>query len=317
MSADAVPLPCNIAFKPLETQDLEKYDHFYGLRPNKTADSVSLESYLWKDYFHARAAVVSRNGEEIGLLWLYGTEEEPFAAMPLCRDEDLPFCFQEMVCYFNTILHRPLMIKLADEEAIRTLNPDPEKFLVQEETDARDYLYDGESLRTLSGKKLHKKKNHYNSFVKAYEGRYEYRTLQCADRDAMFMFLDKWREDKGDDAEHHLNPEVDGIHNTLKHCSEIQARMGGVFIDGELEAFSIGSYNPYEDMAVILIEKANPEINGLYQFINCEFLLHEFPKVTLVNREDDLGMEGLRKSKLSYYPIGFAKKYLVKQITGF
>ena len=49
--------------------------------------------------------------------------------------------------------------------------------------------------------------------------------------------------------------------------------MGGVYIDGQMEAFTIGSYNPVEHMAVIHIEKANPEINGLYQFINQQFLI--------------------------------------------
>ena len=82
-----------------------------------------------------------------------------------------------------------------------------------------------------------------------------------------------------------------------------------------MEAFSIGSYNPLERMAVIHIEKANPEMRGLYQLINQQFLLEEFPGIELVNREDDLGLEGLRKAKMSYCPIDFAKKYLVQQIS--
>ena len=85
-------------------------------------------------------------------------------------------------------------------------------------------------------------------------------------------------------------------------------RMAGVYIDGQLEAFTIGSLNVRENMAVIHIEKANPEIRGLYQFINQQFLINEFPEAELVNREDDVGMEGLRKAKMSYCPIGFAKK---------
>ena len=90
--------------------------------------------------------------------------------------------------------------------------------------------------------------------------------------------------------------------------------MGGVYVDDKLEAFTIGSYNSFEDMAVIHIEKANPEIRGLYQFINQQFLLHEFPEVPLINREDDLGIEGLRKAKMSYSPLDFARKYEVRQI---
>ena len=69
-----------------------------------------------------------------------------------------------------------------------------------------------------------------------------------------------------------------------------------------------------ENMAVIHIEKANPEFNGLYQYINHEFLMEEFPDVTWVNREDDMGIDGLREAKMSYDPADFARKYLVEQL---
>ena len=300
-------------FKALEAEDLKRFAKFYNLRPNRTADSVPLESFLWSGFYNARAAVLKYEGREIGLLWLYGTEEEPFAGMPLCSDENLPCCFGLMECYFNKVLRKPLVIKLADEEAIRTLSLDPARYMVREEEDFKDYLYDGEALRTLAGRKLHKKKNHYNSFVKEYEGRYEYRALTPADRGEVFRFLDRWRSSKGENVEQHLDPEVEGIHEILRNLEIIEAKMGGIFIDGRLEAFSIGSYNAAEDMAVIHIEKANPEINGLYQAINRDFLVNEFPGVSLINREDDVGLEGLRKAKLSYFPVGYARKYLVQQ----
>ncbi|EPZ55659.1 hypothetical protein H477_3018 [[Clostridium] sordellii ATCC 9714] len=66
-------------------------------------------------------------------------------------------------------------------------------------------------------------------------------------------------------------------------------------------------------MAVIHIEKANPEIRGLYPYINQQFLVNEFPDVELVNREEDLGLEGLRKAKLSYHPCKFVEKYTVTE----
>ncbi|MCQ4838082.1 phosphatidylglycerol lysyltransferase domain-containing protein, partial [[Clostridium] symbiosum] len=59
---------------------------------------------------------------------------------------------------------------------------------------------------------------------------------------------------------------------------------------------------------------ANPEINGLYQFINQQFLIEEFADVEWDNREDDMGLEGLRKAKASYYPADYARKYLVEQL---
>lgn len=67
-------------------------------------------------------------------------------------------------------------------------------------------------------------------------------------------------------------------------------------------------------MAIIHIEKANPEIRGLYPFINQQFIINAFPEALIVNREDDLGIEGLRKAKLSYEPIDYVKKYRVEQL---
>ncbi len=66
-------------------------------------------------------------------------------------------------------------------------------------------------------------------------------------------------------------------------------------------------------MAVIHIEKANPQIRGLYPFINQQFLVHEYEDALLVNREDDLGLETLRRAKLSYCPVGLAKKFRVRE----
>ena len=302
----------NLQFKPLQAEDMCKIAPFYALRPNKTCDSVYLDSFIWRDYYQVKYTV----SDEKAVLFLMEKDGEPFTAMPICREEDLSYYFNQLVEYFNEVLKKPIKIFLADEEAINYLKLDPDKFLVKEEEDLKDYLYDAEALRTLAGKKLHKKKNHLNSFLKQYEGRYEYRSLICSDREAVLSFLDEWWENKVEAAEfvRQLDYEVMGIHDILKNCSMLNVRMAGVYVDGSLKAFTIGTYNPLEKMAVIHIEKADPEVKGLYQFINQQFLIHGFSEeVKLVNREDDVGMEGLRRAKMSYYPIGFARKYGVIQ----
>lgn len=302
----------NLNFKPVEAEDLEKLNPFFCKRPNKTCDSVFLDSFIWREYYNVRYAV----SDNKAILWLMDLDGKTGSAMPICSEEDLEYYFWKLVEYFNTELKAPLYINLADEEAVEQLGLKnmPDKFKITEQVDLKDYLYDGNAMRTLSGKKLHKKKNHLNAFKREYEGRYEYRRLCCSDRGDVWKFLDRWREEKGEEVEEHLDYEVRGIHEILKNCSLLNVRMSGVYIDGHLEAFTIGSYNPLEQMAVIHIEKANPEIRGLYQFINLQFLIEEFPEAVLINREDDLGLEGLRKAKLSYNPIDYARKYQVEQI---
>lgn len=300
----------SLQFRPVQADDINKMSPFFCQRPNKTCDSVFLDSFIWREYYNVQFAV--SDGKAIQ--WLMEENGVKHSAMPMCKEEELPRYFNEMVEYFNNELNLPFRIYLADEEAVDYLGlKESEDFKVTEQEDLKDYLYDGDALRRLSGKKLHKKKNHLNGFLREYEGRYEFRRLCCSDRGDVWRFLDTWRETKGDDVEDHLDYEVEGIHEILKNCSDLNVRMSGVYIDGQLEAFTIGSYNPFEDMAIIHIEKANPEIRGLYQFINQQFLINEFPNVKLVNREDDLGQEGLRHAKMSYNPCGFARKYLVEQ----
>ena len=300
----------SLEFKKIEVNSIQEMLPFYAMRHNMTCDSVFLESYVWKDYYNVRYAI----WENKALLWLMENEGRCFSAMPLCREEDLPGAFAAIEEYFNEELGYPLVINLADEYAVKYLNLPEDKYLVEEQVDSRDYLYNGDAMRSLSGKKLHKKKNRVNAFKREYEGRYEYRRLCCSDSHDVWVFLDRWRQQKGEEVEEHLDYEVKGIHDILKNCSEFSIHMGGVYIDGQMEAFTIGSYNPVENMAVIHIEKANPEINGLYQFINQQFLIEEFPEAEWVNREDDMGLEGLRKAKMTYYPADYARKYLVEQL---
>ena len=300
----------SLEFKKIEVNSIQKMLPFYAMRHNMTCDSVFLESYVWKDYYNVRYAI----WENKALLWLMENEGRCFSAMPLCREEDLPRAFAAIEEYFNEELGYPLVINLADEYAVKYLNLPEDKYLVEEQVDSRDYLYNGDAMRSLAGKKLHKKKNRVNAFKREYEGRYEYRRLCCSDSHDVWVFLDRWRQQKGEEVEEHLDYEVKGIHDILKNCSEFSIHMGGVYIDGQMEAFTIGSYNPVEHMAVIHIEKANPEINGLYQFINQQFLIEEFPEAEWVNREDDMGLEGLRKAKMTYYPADYARKYLVEQL---
>lgn len=299
----------NLEFRPVQAEDLEHMSPFFASRPNKTCDSVFLDCFLWSTYYNIQYTIC----DEKAVLFLLTIDGKQYTTMPVCREEDLRHYFDLLVGYFNQELKQPFRIYLADEAAVQFLKLDENRFDVTEQEDLKDYLYDGQALRTLAGKKLHKKKNHLNGFLREYEGRYEYRRLCCSDRYDVWNFLVKWREARGEEVEEQLEYEVQGIHEILKNCSSIHIRMGGVYIDGQLEAFTIGSYNAFENMAVIHIEKANPQFHGLYQFINQQFLVHEFPDVILVNREDDVGLEGLRKAKMSYNPVGFARKYKVIQ----
>ena len=290
-----------------EAAELSK---IYALRDNKTCDSTVLDTYIWKGLYNTEIYL-----EDDAALILMKDEKGYFAAMPYCTDEDLPKYFELLRQYFHEELNCPLRIDLADEDALKVLGlfDDPE-YVIEEETDLKDYLYDAEELRTLAGKKFQKKRNLVNKFMKEYEGRWEYKTMCCVDEYFLEEFMKKWVENRiaeGAESEDTLIAEKDGIVDVLRNCDKVTFRVGGIFIDEMLEAFTIGSYNSREKMAVISVEKGNSEIPGIYQVINQQFLLNAFEDAVLVNREDDMGLEGLRQAKESYNPIGYARKYRV------
>ena len=316
-----------LVFDRFGCQDVDGLREYYFMRPNKTCDSAPLDSYIWREYYDVKKCVV----DEHCMLMTECDDGIMAAAIPLCREEDLPKYFRVLERYFNEVLKKPLIIFLADEEGVNVLKEAGalDDYEVREEEDLKDYLYDAEALRTLAGRKYSKKRNHIHKFEEAYEGRWEYRTLTSEDKLDILSYLSEWKLQKDEvgegsgidaneesyDAMESLDAEILGVHDILNNdCVFDNVRIGGIYIDGRLRAFSIGNYNPREKMAVIDIEKADPDITGLYQIINREFLIHEFPEAEIVNREDDVGLPGLRRAKLSYYPIDYARKYLIKQL---
>ncbi len=291
-------------------EDAAKLARIYSLRDNKTCDSTVLDTYIWQGQYNTQIYI-----EDDAALVLMKDEKGYFAAMPYCSEENLPKYFELLREYFREELGCPLRIDLADEDALRALGLcENEGYVVEEEFDLKDYLYDAEELRTLAGKKFQKKRNLINKFMKEYEGRWEYKTMCCVDEYFLEEFMNEWIEKRfaeGVDSKETLLSEKEGLIELLRNCDKVTYRIGGLFRDEILQAFTIGSYNSREKMAVISVEKGNSEIPGIYQVINQQFLLNSYEDAELVNREDDMGLEGLRQAKESYNPIGYARKYRV------
>ena len=93
----------DLEFKPVVAEDIDRLRPFYGLRPNKTCDSVFLDCFLWKDYYHVKCAV----SEDRAVLWLMERDGQTSTAMPMCREEDLPYFFHQLEEYFATVIHKP------------------------------------------------------------------------------------------------------------------------------------------------------------------------------------------------------------------
>jgi hypothetical protein len=155
---------------------------------------------------------------------------------------------------------------------------------------------------------MQKRRNHYNAFCKQYP-HYEYRDLDLVnDFSDVIHCLSKWNTDKEDTSETML-AEVFGI-LLLLSANLLDIKAGAIYINHKMEAFIIAS--KINDSTVqIHVEKANKNIRGLYPAILKELLEHHYKDELYVNREDDMGLENLRKAKLSLHPIYMVEKYRI------
>ena len=171
---------------------------------------------------------------------------------------------------------------------------------------AWDYVYSREKLATLKGKKLHGKRNHINKFMQENPD-WEYKKLVQSMYEDCIAVYDGWKESK-DLSEDEFANERRSVVLALTNMEELGLTGGAILLDGKIKAFTVGE-RLNDDMQLIHIEKADSEINGLFPMINQQYVLHECADVQYINREEDMGVEGMRKAKRSYYPDFMVKKY--------
>ncbi|MBN1923031.1 MAG: DUF2156 domain-containing protein [Anaerolineae bacterium] len=172
-----------------------------------------------------------------------------------------------------------------------------------------DYVYSREALTTLAGRKYSAKRNHINSFVR--EHHYVYEPMTPANLKECLRVACIWCEKHRCEDDMSLLEERDAVFAALTHFEALGVVGGVLRVDGLVEAFTIGEMLN-ADTFVVHIEKADPDIRGLYPLINQEFVQHNVEEgVAWVNREQDMGEAGLRRAKESYYPDHLMEKYRI------
>jgi hypothetical protein len=180
---------------------------------------------------------------------------------------------------------------------------------IDETRDQWDYIYKVSELAVLEGNRFHKKKNLVNQFKKKYDFKYLPFSQEMVTK-ALEMQTD-WCTWKDCEDNATLAAENRVISKILNQWEEIRNLIGGaVMVDGMMVCYTIAEPLT-EDMVLIHFEKGNPDYKGSYQAINQMFLDEVKDQFEYVNREQDLGDEGLRKAKMSYHPIAFVKKFCV------
>lgn len=188
----------------------------------------------------------------------------------------------------------------ADESRIRLERMGLE---MHEDRDNFDYLYLREDLANLPGKKFHKKRNHVNAFINNYE--YDERALTRHNVEDAIGILEQWQSTRDDRADYPAAREA------LELYDELELKGYLVYVDGVPAAYTVGEPLMKGRSFVVHFEKALDGYRGLYQFVNKAFAAILPKHYRWVNREQDLGNEGLRQAKMTYRPSGFVKKYRV------
>lgn len=183
-----------------------------------------------------------------------------------------------------------------------------DKLEIIEDRNNFDYIYSASDLINLTGKDFHGKRNHINQFVNNYK--YEFRPYADSDYRGVMALYEEWASYQSDVKG--AAAERLAITSALRNLSALD--MGGAVItaDGAVRAFTIGSKS-YNSMGIVHFEKADINYKGIYSAINNFFAKSYFGDVRYINRQEDMGIENLRKSKLSYNPVFLAEKYIITE----
>lgn len=179
---------------------------------------------------------------------------------------------------------------------------------IESDRDNSDYLYLASDLIELPGRDFDAKRNFVHRFKS--ERDYEYVVMTQETADQCREFADIWCEERSCETVEGLRKERRAMHEMLVSFGALGLRGGAIRVDGAVVAFSLGeALNP--ETLVVHVEKADSRLDGLYQLINNEFCVYEARDFTYVNREQDLGVPGLRKAKESYHPVRMVEAWRV------
>lgn len=290
-----------LKFHSLDIEHKQDYIKVYNECPERAADFSFINLYAW---------AVERNFEiafSHGLFWIRASEESRSSLwspvgpwFSVDWGSALAGLFPE-----GTVIERvPEKLALHLKETLG------EKILITEQVDQWEYVYNVEELVQLKGNRFHKKKNKLRQFENNYK--YEFIDINHVTIERILLMQEEWCKWKNCDGSPGLKAEHDSIVRILGAWDNFPDILGGaIFIDDYMAAYTIAEAVS-KDTLIIHFEKGMTEYQGIYQAINQKFLEYKGEHFTWVNREQDMGKEGLRKAKSSYNPDHFVKKYSVQ-----
>ncbi len=291
-----------IEFKPVRLEDKQTIERYTMPSGIYNCDLAFANMYCWQAMYRSAWAEIDGflvirfqigGGEKIGYMQPVG--EGDFARIIPALREDAHAHGQRL-----------RIIGLTDEGREMVRNMHAGLFAFESDRGMEDYVYNADDLRNLTGRKYQPKRNHINHFMAEYPGfRYEQLTRE---RFGECMQLEReWRRaHEGHTSE--LCAEQRAMQRAFEHFEELEMLGGCIYVGDRLIAFTYGSA-VNDHTFDTHVEKADTDYDGAFTIINKLFAQHLPARFTMINREEDLGIDGLRQSKLSYHPAVIQHKY--------
>ncbi|NLM36666.1 MAG: DUF2156 domain-containing protein [Firmicutes bacterium] len=258
--------------------------------------------FLWRDSFQVQ---IDQTSDYAVLLCTY--QGATYCLAPLIKPGVDPApVLQRIHTYFHR-QNQGAVFRAVPREMLSLFPTD--RYRIIPDRTSWDYLYRTKDLIELRGRKYQQKRNHINRFQQFYP--FTYHSLTPEHFPACQRLFEHWAAEKAGQPE--VNEERLALQEAFQHFSLLKLKGGALEVYGELQAFAIGS-RLNKDTAIVHFEKANAEFSGIYAVINQQFIAHEWADTKYINREDDMGLPGLRQAKERYHPFRMVEKYTVVEV---
>ena len=294
-----------IDFQPITAKQRELYTQYFWDGKERGAEMSLVNLFLWGDQRYTildgQFVVFSNFYGKCSYSYPVGAGDKKAVIDRLMEDakeRGIPFT---------------LMGLYEEEKAVlEQLYPDVFEFASPESF--YDYVYLIDDLADLAGKKYHRKRNHFRRFASSYN--YQARPIESGDIPRLKTFVHQWYESRAEE-DVDFDMEMIAVGRVFDEYDSLGMYGLLLEVDGEIVAFTMANrFSP--DTMDVNFEKAK-RLDGAYAAINCEFanyIRREIPEIRYMNREEDMGLEGLRKAKENYFPHHRVVKYRARRKTG-
>lgn len=277
-----------LEFKPLTLADRAIYKEYEKISGTPASFYNFTNLFVWRNFVVAKYAII--DGFLCTVTCVNG---KCYTYFPLGKGNP-ETAIKKLWEHFGKNLH---LVFLTNDMAEYVEKTFPGKFVIEKDRGNFDYVYLAESLITLKGKKLHSKRNHLNTFKKTYN--YKFTKISKDIIPDCLLAAENWLT--GRENQVMARQESVAIKEAFDNFDALELFGGALWADNKIIGFSIGE-RMSKDTAIIHIEKADTDYKGSYAAINNMFASEFLKDFKYINREEDMGIEGLRKAKLSYYP---------------